>query len=470
VRARAVSLCTILLIIPTLLHDSCFVLPSEIQATMTGRTWRHFSVFWPFMLAGAVGPRDAADPDAALLDGAPVAPVAAALHLRDAVRDGDRASRDGASEDGWPSGTFDEDAESDYSAGEAEGGGVTSSPPTTQQNPTMLPGPDVVNSEAYREVLKDMPIHAAVLDTFCRAARLGGALFGDNVADTTSLTGAQIAEMEKQAHELGIDCIQTLYGYINTSKLHRLVHHLGDELRARGNLWEGDTSENERLHASCKRMFKRSNKRGPGVTLQMMRCDETQSAVLQELQASDDNEASDADVTVTQAAAANPLRRTEDLTFTGRGTRVAVGDLHRAPALAKEGALLGLEDGEWVTIHNTARIMARFEWGAPTVLQHLRASRNFIGKPWFSFVRYEGTGDSVQWGRVLLVFRSVGRMRRSCVVVQRMRPVVGRPGCVLSRHGCQRLDWDFDSESDEYPALELVDATRILRAEDVQVD
>jgi len=41
---------------------------------------------------------------------------------------------------------------------------------------------------------------------------------------------------------------------------------------------------------------------------------------------------------------------------------------------------------------------------------------------------------------------------------------------VLSRYGCQRLAWEFDSPSDEYPALELVDANRILRAEHVQFD
>ena len=51
----------------------CFVPMSEPQATMTGRSWRHVSVFWPFMVAGVIGPAVVQPP--ATLDGAPVAPT-----------------------------------------------------------------------------------------------------------------------------------------------------------------------------------------------------------------------------------------------------------------------------------------------------------------------------------------------------------------------------------------------------------
>jgi len=42
--------------------------------------------------------------------------------------------------------------------------------------------------------------------------------------------------IDEAANQLGVDAIQTLYGHVNTTKLHRLIQHLGDELRARGNL------------------------------------------------------------------------------------------------------------------------------------------------------------------------------------------------------------------------------------------
>jgi len=138
-----------------------------------------------------------------------------------------------------------------------------------------LPNEHLAQSSDFQDYFSGMSVHDAYLETFCQAARLGGMLFGDNLADATATTEETVKRMEEAAMELGVDSIQTLYGHVNTSKLHRLVAHLGDELRGRGNLWEGDTSVNEKLHGSCKRMYKRSNKRGPGVALQMMRCEET---------------------------------------------------------------------------------------------------------------------------------------------------------------------------------------------------
>jgi len=372
----------------------------------------------------------------------------------------------------------------------------------------VLPDERLDRSSAYQEFFSQMAVHDAYLELFCQVARLGGMLFGDNVADETSMTEAAVEHMDEAAKVLGVDSIQTLYGHVNTTKLHRLVAHLGDELRARGNLWEGDTSVNEKLHGSCKRMFKRSNKRGPGVALQMMRCEETQSAVLRELCDADldDNGStgssgstrvgSDTDgsheggatngTNVANDGAASrsrapvgacpstgtlpPPLHTERLSFTGRGQRMAIGDLRRIPALASVGGVLGMSDDDWVTQHRTMRIVARFEWGAPPALQHLRAADSFFGKPWYSFVRYEDGAGELCWGRMRLVLRSLGDQRRSCVVVQRMRRATLRPGCVLTRYGCVRLAWEFEDGESSHPALELVDATRILRAEDVQVD
>jgi len=452
---------------------SCFVPTTDTQATMTGRSWRHFSVFWPFMLAGAVGPRDQGNPDDALLDGLPVAPTAAAS--------GPPAAPAVAGDED-PYGTATEsDCESET------GGSVAGAAPGDEVRavgPLELPGPDVVHTQRYLHVFGSMPIDDAVLDTFCRAARLGGALFGDNVACTTAHTEAEVKAMEAAASALGVDSIQTLYGHINTSKLHRLVQHLGDELRARGNLWEGDTSENERLHSSCKRMFHRSNKRGPTVTLQMIRCDEAQSAVLQDVQEANEDMGGGASDEVGSGGGTDGApggvdavggsggvpAQTADLSFSGRARRVPVSALRRTPELVRIADALGADTTAWVTTHNTVRIVARFEWGAPAAVQHLRATHDFAGKPWYSYVRYETSDGGIGWGRIRVVLRSIGAQRRSCVVLQRLRPVAPRAGCVLTRYSCVRLQWDFESSDDEHPALEVVDATRILRSEDVQVD
>jgi len=436
---------------------------------MTGRSWWNFSVFWPFMLAGVVGPRDADDPDELLLDGLPVAPTAGA---RWAPATEDTGSDDDAS--GTANGS---DGQSDAGGDGARSADVDEPLAAGQE----LPGPEVANSQSYLQVFGAMSIDDAVLVTFCRAAQLGGALFGDNVASTTAMTELHIKSMEDAASALGVDCVQTLYKMKVTTKLHRLVQHLGAELRGRGNLWEGDTSENERLHASCKRMFRRSNKRGPNVTLQMMRCDEAQSSVLQDSEedrgaagGDDLNSGGGGDGAFGVAGAGVAVdgvpTRTDDLPCTGRAHRVPVAALRRTPALGRIADALGVADSTWVTTHNTVRIVARFEWGAASTVQHLRATRDFYGKPCFSFVRYETSEGGIGWGRLRLILRSIGAGNRNCVVLQRLRPVTPRAGCILTSFNCVRLGWAFDSEADDHPALELVDAAQILRTEDVQTD
>jgi len=423
---------------------------------MTGRSWRHFSVFWAFMVAGALGPAEE-DGSKSSSEDDNVAPASSNLAAHDPMSD----------------------SGSDYDfTTQSEGDEA----PTGHGKPTAttdcLPGPGVVDTDDYDNAFQDMPLHDAMLDLFCQAARLGGELFGDNVADTAAMSDEQISAMEEHAATFAVDGLQIIYGHVHTTKVHQLVQHLGDELRGRGNLWEGDTSENEKLHSSCKRMFRRTNKRGPTVALQMMRCDEAQSAVLRGVHDSDaaaSSRTASADTAAASSddedtAPATPAQSTAQLLFTGRGDRVHVGGLAEDPALRQLPAVLDLEADDYVTVHNTVRIIARFEWGAPGVLQHLRAARSFMGKPWFSFVRYEGLDGEVYWGRLRLVLRAVARDRRSCVVLQRMRRVNARPACVLTRYGCIRLGWDFAASSDAYPALELVDATRVLRAEDVQVD
>jgi len=320
----------------------------------------------------------------------------------------------GIFDDGWRAPSGDDCAVADDAAG-------------------ALPNEQLAHSSDFQDYFPEMSVQDAYLETFCQAARLGGMLFGDNVADATAITERNVKRMEEAAMELGVDSIQTLYGNVNTTKLHRLVAHLGDELRLRGNLWEGDTLVNEKLHSSCKRMYKRSNKRGPGVALQMMRCEETQSAVLRELCDADDDvngeagrthsvpngpgdgsdgasdsseeEGPDSGSHVARGdrmcripcrggagaigSASRPPTRTSELSFRGRGQRVAIRELRRISALATVGAAVRMGDQEWVTQHRTMRIVARFEWGAPPAVQHLRAADSFFGKPCFSFVRYE---------------------------------------------------------------------------------
>jgi len=220
---------------------------------MTGRSRRHFLLFSPFMVAGLIGPPD----DAATAPSSGLGRrTATAVRTRPSVSAVTAGAQTdvGMDDDGWVCVDGDDLAVEDEPLGE-------------------MPDPDLATSAQYLAVFKDKLVHDAVLELFCKAAALGGHLLGDNIADTTTMTKMDVRAIEAEAETLGVDYLQTLYGRINTTKIHRLIYHLGDELRARGNLWQGDASLNESLHGACKRMYKRTNKRGPGVSLQMMRCE-----------------------------------------------------------------------------------------------------------------------------------------------------------------------------------------------------
>jgi len=415
----------------------------EKQPAMTGRSWRHLSVFWPSIVAGLIGPPDDDDATAVAADGAFVGGHAE-------VPAGTADAPETEYDDGWVAVDGDDLAVADEPLG-------------------ALPGPELATTDRYKTVFRDMPVHDAVLELFCKAAALGGRLFGDNVGDTVTLTEADVRTMVAEARTLGVHYLQTLYGRTNTSKVHRVIFHLGDELRDCGNLWEGDTSLNERLHGACKRMYARTNKRGPGVSLQMMRCEQTQAQVLGEI-AQAEEAGGDSAVAAGAATSADPPAQTNDLASSMRGERAAVGELLARPELRAFAETLASGGVAWVTVAKTMRIVARFEWGAAGEMQYVRATKSFWGKPWHSYVRYHVAGGEVRWGCSALILRSLGRQQRHCVVVQRLRRVAARPACVLSRYGCVRLAWDFSSLGDDYPALELVDADQILRLEDVQVD
>lgn len=134
----------------------------------------------------------------------------------------------------------------------------------------------------YDDLFGDISIEAAMLEIFFRAAQLSGLLFCENANQSVRTTDAEAVQMAMDSNALGV-CVQVFYGPVHTTKLHRFMHHLLAEMRGHGNLWEGDPSENEIFHKTCKRMYRRSNKRGPSLALQMMRCDVTQGSILREV-------------------------------------------------------------------------------------------------------------------------------------------------------------------------------------------
>lgn len=146
----------------------------------------------------------------------------------------------------------------------------------------MSPGRLNVLTPAYRQNYGSIKLDDAVLELFCKASKLNGLLFGDDMKDPTVTSEGDADAMTKLAEKHGT-AMQVLLGPVDTTNLHRLMFHLAQEPRNRGNLWEGDTSANESLQSPVKAMFKRTNKHGPTLLLQMLGSKETHSEVLQTL-------------------------------------------------------------------------------------------------------------------------------------------------------------------------------------------
>jgi len=81
------------------------------------------------------------------------------------------------------------------------------------------------------------------------------------------------------------------------------------------------------------------------------------------------------------------LLTTRGVSVTGRGRKAAVGDLALIWELAGHSELLSLERGDKALYHKTARIVARLDCGHQRQMQYVRATENFMKKPWSSFVK-----------------------------------------------------------------------------------
>jgi len=412
---------------------------------MTGRLWRHGLAMMPHMIAGVGGPAESL-------------PVPHADAAPTVVRAAD--------------GRSPRDQEEELEDGHGLGGAVL------EAAEEVLPDPhahDIASSDKYRRLYGTLPLHRAVLDVYCRMALLGGRLMGDNMADTTRMSEHQMRALVEEAQEFVVEYVDLLFGPAHTTKAHRLANHLLAALLGNGNLWEGDTSENEALHGPCKKMYARTNKRGPSVVLQMMRAAETQAEVLREMRELNseeydggdglrdllDDDTEDGDVLGVPIA---PLSRSH------RGLRMSIATVEQMPGMERLGSLLGKGPDCSLVASSSFTFSCTFEWGAASEVQTACATDSYLGKPRYDHIWYADDGGRRCLGLVRLVVRKLDGMVDDFAVVRRLVETPSIPGCSLTWAGCKRMAWMFDGPNSEWPALARVPLTHVLRVEHVVAD
>jgi len=333
--------------------------------------------------------------------------------------------------------------------------------------------PDVVTSTKYRRLFGSLPLHAAVLDVFCRMAALGGRLMGDNIAETAQMTEKQMRDLADEAQNFIIEYVDVLFGSAHTTKAHRLANHLLAALLGNGNLWEGDTSENERLHGPCKKMYGRTNKRGPTVVLQMMRASETQCEVLRELRELEDEEEEGGLYDLLENLdGSDDVETVPDATLSQshRGLRMMIGQAAERPGMAALGALLQRHAECSLVVSSSFTFFCSFEWGSSSVVQTACAAESYLGKPRYDYVWYTDEDGRRKLGWLRLIVRMLGGAVDNFVVVRCLEDYAALPLCSLTRSGCKRMAWRFAHPNDDWPEIERVPLTKVLRIEHVVAD
>jgi len=268
------------LVVVCLLGCRYFVRKGVIQPTYKGRQWRHGLVYWPFMVAGLIGPPDDDNDDAT------AAPAAAPPRRR---RRSSTATGSGSSSasgsptrslidrSGLTDGTDSPVPNSDHDTDDTNSEGDEAAAKGSVPNPLRKK-----NKEEYKRVFKGKAVHEAVLHVVCSLTRLMGKLCGDNMPVGAMRTEKEAAALQQEASTFVTDLVRVLFGAVNTTKMHRLAFHLLQELLLRGNLEEGDTSTNEMLHKLLKAMYRVTNKHPDNFQVQMMRCEQTLLHILTE--------------------------------------------------------------------------------------------------------------------------------------------------------------------------------------------
>jgi len=147
-----------------------FVRKDVIQPTYKGRQWRHGLVYWPFMLAGLIGPPD----DDAYDDDDAVAPAVAAprRRRRSSSSTGSGSTFGSPSRQRPPPSSTDEGAQSpaptsDQGTDHTNSDGFEAAAKGGVKNPLRKK-----NKAEYLRVFKGRPIHQAVLVAVCHLARV----------------------------------------------------------------------------------------------------------------------------------------------------------------------------------------------------------------------------------------------------------------------------------------------------------
>jgi len=296
------------------------------------------------------------------------------------------------------------------------------------------------------------------------------------VAVTNSLFSAQCTVggiiyseavvLAEKAHAWVVDVFQPLLGPCHTTKLHRFSVHLLDEFRLRGNLHDGNSAYNEALHKHVKAAYRLTNRKR-GQFVEQLIINEAVARLLadDETDKEDDGEGAGdgggTDEDQYDSTAPRPNRRRRRLQrrrryskkrslanlAASRGIAGLAAALRRSAELDQSHGLYVLEEALQCDETTPFSSSNNLYYGDPSsprrgcVQYTVRCAPSFHGTPWYDWLRYRGQDGVLRVGQAVVVLNTRARGWQR-LVVKRAGKAVSMPECVLTKYGCERLQWD----------------------------
>ena len=318
--------------------------------------------------------------------------------------------------------------------------------------------------------------HSTLTLAICELVHVTNELFSVRCTGG-GITLAEAEVLTTKAYKWVVDHYEPVFGPSHTNELHRMAAHLLDEFRLRGNLYDGKTAYNETLHKAVKKAYTLTNHRRDQFIEQLILVEQVSRILLDDgadepasAPSSDASSESEYDRDSSDARQRRQRRRRRRggawrRRYTKQYTVVHPAHIPDLPGL---GTALGVSDSRtlgWAkALYYGDPARPRLERVSHTV----RAAQSFHGAPWFDWVRYRGPGGELRVGQAALVAqaRSSAWVR---LVVRRAESAPATEGCVLTKYGCERLQWIVPADGDA-ARLDAVEAKDIVRWLAVEYD
>jgi len=293
---------------------------------------------------------------------------------------------------------------------------------------------------------------------------------------------------------------QGLFGPLHTPKLHRILAHVLDEQRLRGNLRAGDTGVNEAKHKGVKSAYTRTNRGRSEHALQLLMAEQVadvlnwavadnEDVLTDDSIAPNDGEAATG-LAAPQAAGASPAApegadegrampsvvaaaaagHDDAPRLRRHGSPARVGVLQEERELEGLAQCLKLGNNDVVTVADGTYLTrgAALRRGGQR-RQIVRASQSYLGAAWLYWIEYTSAHGVLRVGRARVVVTGVGKRPVRLLVVERARSVAAVAGCPFAAYRCTRLRFDV-RDVGVTPVLECLPVSSVLRVLCVEHD